>query len=748
MRILLLFIYIAFSETVSAQLSFHRNDTIDITKNGKLLETPFMGGLNAAQFSTMDLNFDGTSDLVVFDRSDDKLMTFINEGTTDSVDYRYAYEYEKQFPEISSWMLLRDFDGDGKKDIFCSANIGIRVYKNVSTVMGGLDFELYENLIISYQGFGQTVDSSKFFNLYVSRVDLPAIVDVDADGDLDVLTFGVLGSYVEYHRNMSMEDYGHADSMNFYMKNACWGYFSETGTNSNRLNFNDTCFYNVYNPQSRHAGSTVLAFDNDNDQVMDLLLGDVSFRNVVLAENGGAIPNDNASIVSQDTSFPSYDVPIDLELFPAMFLEDVNNDGLKDLICSPNIDDLVENTESVLFYKNTGTNSAPVFEFVQNNLIQDEAIETGERSNVSFFDHNGDGLMDMIVSSYGYFIKPTKSYESKLTLYENTGTATNPAFTFITDDYQNIQSLGLGLGLYPTFADVDGDNDVDMMLGNSEGKIHLLTNTAGFGNTAVFTLTTQDVQDNLATVIDVGQFSTPQLFDYDNDTDYDLIIGEKNGVINYYENIGTTTAPSFAFITDTMGAVRVREPWDVNGASTGYTTPFFFEQSGVRYMATGGEQGEVYIYTTIDPNDPTTPFVMDDTLVRKREIGKYTTTHLLDINNEGNLDLFMGNIRGGVASFYSGDDVTSITYESETKLNINVFPNPAQNELHLVINGNYNNQTPLVGTIYSTSGQVMNQFSPKQNGETIIDVNNLAKGVYIIKLNNRRSQSVVRFLKR
>jgi len=51
----------------------------------------------------------------------------------------------------------------------------------------------------------------------------PAMADIDNDGDLDLLTFFGLGSYVEYHKNLSVEKYGTCDSLDFILTDKCWG---------------------------------------------------------------------------------------------------------------------------------------------------------------------------------------------------------------------------------------------------------------------------------------------------------------------------------------------------------------------------------------------------------------------------------------------------------------------------------------------------------------------------------------------
>lgn len=734
------------------QIQFHRYDSIEVFNGANKYDLAWFGGLKAPQFSKIDLDIDGTEDLFVFDRADNKVMTFINLGTPGATDYRYAPEYESKFPPLDSWALLRDFNGDGKKDIYAQTTAGIKVYKNISTPSTGLEFDMYKPLVISYNGFDTVIDSTKFGNLYVISTDIPAIYDVDHDGDLDIITFAegtICANYMAYYRNMSQENFGHSDSLDYYLKNLNWGYFSESGASTNRVILNDSCFYNVTDPQltSRHTGSSVMAFDNNDDGVTDLLIGDVSFRNMVMVLNGGSAPNTNSKIISQDTAFPSYDTTIDLELFPAGYYEDVDNDGVKDLLCAPNTDILVENYTSAHFYKNNGTNTLPNFDFIKRNFLQDEGIELGEQSMITFFDHNADGLLDMIVSSYGYFQKSTISYKSKIALFENTGTVSNPEFTFVTDDYQNISSLGLGLGLYPTFADIDNDNDIDMIIGDSEGKLHLFTNTAGFGATASFTLTLQNMVDNLSSTIDVGQFATPQLYDFDGDTDYDLIIGEKNGIVNYYENIGSTSAYNFQFVTDSMGEVEIHEPWDINGAVTGFSTPYFFEEAGTTYMVSGGQQGEVYLYGNINSANPLAAFTIIDTLINKSEIGYHTTTTLFDINNDNKTDLFIGNLRGGVATYYGGSQTVNVSEISNSRdIKFYLYPNPASDYLTVEMEGGIYQTDNINLKVLTIDGRLIHNQVLNTN-KVNINTESFTKGIYLITIENNGVLTSRRFIK-
>ena len=70
-------------------------------------------------------------------------------------------------------------------------------------------------------------------------------------------------------------------SLQFRRTDRCWGKFTETGiTNTLVLSDNpNTCSSGLLGrvASSRHAGSTILTFDEDGDGDKDILLGDVSF---------------------------------------------------------------------------------------------------------------------------------------------------------------------------------------------------------------------------------------------------------------------------------------------------------------------------------------------------------------------------------------------------------------------------------------------------------------------------------------
>lgn len=714
-----LLIVVSCVHELHAQPWFNRYDSIAVDIFGSNIKNPWAGGLNFCQLSDIDLDLDGKKDLFVFDRTGDKVSTFMNGGTPSQTDYKHAPKYSSRFPQMEHWALLLDYNGDGKEDIFTYARngiSGITVYKNISDATNGLAFSLATPLIKCDYGSG------KLLNLYVSSVDIPAITDMDNDGDVDVVTFGILGTYVEYHRNYSKELYGHADSLVFKMSTSCWGKFAENFSN-NSVSMGISCKgfvpekFDETGGANKHAGSCELCFDQDGDGDKEVILGDVAYSNLTMLVNGG--DSLNALMVSQDSTFPKYDTPLNMQIFPCAFYLDVDNDGRKDLIASPSGENVSHNFTSISRYKNTGSGKTQLFSYQQNDFLQDNMIDLGEGSYPVLFDHNSDGLLDLIVGNAGYYDNYVKT--AKLALFENVGSAQSPKFKLITRDYAGLSSLAAAF-LAPAFGDIDGDGDADMLLGNQDGRLNYYVNTAGPGNIANFAVAQPFLKNHHDTVIDVGNFAAPFIIDLDRDGKQDLVIGERSGNLNFYKNTGS---PAFAFVTDSLGGVNVM-PWN---SISGYSQPAFFELNNKYCLLVGSETGGLHYFNNIE-NNLSGKFNRIDTLYLGINDGIRSAPFLSDLDNDGLADMVLGNYAGGL-TYYRGSSTISLP-EITNATDILIFPNPAHN----IVNISLKKQGQHISAgILDLAGREILQTGDFY-GNATINTASLEQGIYLLIVKN------------
>lgn len=715
----------------NAQLYFNRTDTVIVQlANGIPLKNPWAGGLNFLQVSDIDLNYDGIMDLFVFDRTGNKISTFINGGTANTVDYKYDHSFVNKFPKLDSWALLRDYNCDGKMDIFTHTNLGIQVYKNDGDAVNGLHFTLAKHTLYAY--YIDTNPPSNYLNLYVTSTDIPAIYDVDNDGDLDLLTFDFAGTRMQWSKNFSLENYGTCDSLNYFMLvDECFGDFEENFSN-NSVNL-DVCsasehlaplIENLDDRSSRHAGSCTLCADLNGDTLRDLVLGDISFSNITYLTNGGTLQM--ADMISQETSYPPNTTSVSAPLFPCSFYVDVNNDSVRDLLVSPNANTCSISDKSLWWYKNTHTDDSANFQFQQMNFLQNEMIEVSEGAYPSFVDFNNDGLTDVIIGNYGY---PNNGcvYTSKLTALKNIGTATQPKFELFSKDYASLGALALQ-NLVPTFGDLDNDGDQDMIVGASDGRLYYYQNVAAPGLTANYVLNSALFSGML-----FGQYASPQLVDVNRDNKLDILSGRSNGKLNYYKNIGTSTNPAFSADSANyfFGNVNVIPP----NVSNGFSFPCLFNHNGHYELFVGSANGKIYHYNNIDNNLNGAFNLLDSTFQDLYE-GERCTPEVFDINNDAQPDLIVGNYSGGV-SFFIGDSLAGSQQISELSYipQIKLYPNPVDEIIYFSMDDILKLHAIKL-EITNLQGQVIHSEIYTPGSLNAFHTASLKSGIYFCKLSN------------
>jgi Secretion system C-terminal sorting domain/FG-GAP-like repeat len=692
-----------------------------IVNNNDTLDFPWTGGFNSMIPVEIEMNGDTLIDLMLFDRIGNRISTFLNDGSGSTSAYSYHPEYISKFPRLIDWVRSYDYDCDGDMDLFTYTNSAMGVWRNDYTSATGLQFTLVNSQLSSWYG-------TFFTFIFVTQVNLPALADVDGDGDMDVLTFSNSSSYLEYHKNYAMDSLGTCDAFLFYLEPYCWGYFKLSGlTNIGLLNQNcrSAIIDDIATERNRHSGSVLTPLDQDCDGDVDLLNGDILGQNMLFLLNGGT--PDSAIIVSQDSAFPVYDVPVDLQNLPGGYYLDLDNDGLKDMFVSP-FATVGEDFNNMLFYKNTTNNCTNVFDFVKSRFLSDETIDVGTASNVHFFDVDKDGLLDIIAGNDSYYNPNPNLAYSRLAYFRNIGTTTSPMFNLVTDDWLSLSAI-TQYGLFPSFGDLDGDGDEDLLMGNADGTLIYYSNTAGLGLPCNFVFASPQYQG-----IDIGSNSAPQIIDVNRDGKNDLLVGERSGVLNYFENSGTSVNPIFNTNNPNFGNVNVI----MSGAIAGFSSPLLFDNNGVYEMFVGSDNGTVFHYANIDGNLLGSFTLLDSTYQDIVELKRITVAKG-DIDGDGKFDLLTGCNSGGMRLYTQYTSVGIQTTASASNLNFTLSPNPANNICLLNVLSEFASEEYQV-SIVDLSGRVLFTTTTLQKQMQLITAF-LSSGVYIVQVNMKGNVS-------
>jgi len=707
---LALILSFAFEVAHAQFFAFHKNDSVIVTDNADTLQYAWGGGLNYGQFSSIDMDYDGDKDLFVFDRTGNRVIAFENSGAPGKIGYKVADRFRAGFPSLSDWALLTDYDGDGKEDIFTYYSGGVRVYRNTGDAANGVGFTQVRSQLYTDYNPGNAI-------LFISLADIPAITDVDGDTDTDILTFSSNGGCVEFHRNLSVELYGHNDSLVYKRVSDNWGNFTEGATASDIV-LSDSCDTLGSAPGGRHSGSSLLAIDTDGDGDKDLVLGDIGGPKLTFLRNDGSASY--ASMGAVDFNFPQNNtstLPVNLTIFPAPFYVDVDNDGKRDLIVAPNSPGSSETFAGTWRYHNDGTDALPDFKLQQNDFIQKEMIEVGEGSYPRFTDYDRDGLMDLVIGNNSYW-----TTQGQLCLYRNTGTPTQPAFELVTRDLGNVSAQNYK-NIIPAFGDMDADGDDDMIIGEVTGYIHYFENTAPvLPNTAAnFALTATQYFG-----IKENSFSAPFIIDLDQDGKKDIVCGGRLGKLNYYRNTGSASSPAFSSVTTIagLGGVNVVDPVISN---SGYSVPEFFTHNGKTGLFTGSLKGTIWHYADIydAAGNINATFTLQTDKAGDIWDGTRTGVTVYDLDSDSYPDLVAGNYSGGVALYY-GEFTTMSGDPVGTPADLYLYPNPASGIVRIA--GNFS--LPLKLDITDISGRTVTTVQAYQPGQPV-DMTAWEDGFYI-----------------
>jgi hypothetical protein len=510
-------------------------------ERGQPYAHPFLGGFDVPRPQFVDIDADGDYDLFVQERSNE-LMFFENVGTSKAASFAWRTD-KYQSLDIGEWNRFVDLDKDGDIDLLAELPFSyMKWFRNEGSKQRA-QFKLVADSLRDVDNTAIFADRQNIpnitdldcdgqYDLFLGRVEGTLTrYEESGNGRFGFVTdrfegIEIVAQIGSAHgaNTMYWADYDKDGDQDLF-----WGDFFEAGVliipnvgtcQSPNLRVEPQPL-TISNQKLTTSGYNVPALvDIDADGDVDMFIGVLGG-----AYNPHNTASDNFFFLERGADFQLRstrylsNIDVGSESVPAF--GDLNGDGLIDLLIGNKLDPKHNERARLYYFRNTGTAQKPSFALADT---LDAAVAFHYAPALADLDRDGDA--DLLLGTWNDGVH----------IYRNHGTKQEPKF--VRDSAATIR-FERGSNYTPALADIDADGDLDVLVGEASGEINFVRNT-GTVTAPAFKVESEAYQG-----LDAGRRSHPSSTDMDGDGDLDLLLGSEAGGAVYYRNDGSKTEPRF-----------------------------------------------------------------------------------------------------------------------------------------------------------------------------------------------------------
>jgi len=536
---------------------------------------------------------------------------------------------------------LGDLDGDGDPDLVLGTAEGHLLYFENRGRPGRPDWRLSSEALTARTGEGEAGEV-----IAVEANAAPALADIDGDGDLDLFVADATGK-LRFYRNegnrflpilrLAGTDFlGRSFGRNLVARfadvngdglpdltlgteqGAVWLLLNVGSRQTPRFCTDPDAPVTACRAPARKLAqltpedNAVPAWvDWDGDGDLDLMIGKSDGR-LAYHQNIGT-----AREGVWELREPRFMI-LDAGGYAAPVFSDLTGDERPDLLLAGDSDRLA------LYRNQAGPGGAELWIEAENVLRVQRLGGFQSRLHVASGDLTGNGRPDLVIGTRG----------GQLLVYENAGTGADIALRSPPGPLLPTPQRAYAA---PALGDIDGDGDLDLLVGDRNGRLELIRNV-GTPQQAAWKL-----EDLFFGGIDVGANSVPYLTDVDGDGDLDLLVGNSLGHVVFYENTGSPKVPVYVLRNTSFALARV----NADAAPAMFT----WNAETPPDLVVGSRAGTL-LSAVADParrDDVHRGYLALPHPWEGIRADAYAAPHFVDLTGDGQPDLLLGSGRGTLA---------------------------------------------------------------------------------------------------